>query len=168
MSASMDDDICKKGTTEQGAKDSNSWTHYVLGLGFTFVIAAGVTNYRTVKKEVRYLEKSTDPLHYEKLQLKSQRLASKALALATVVTVPTIGLLVLGVFKLMGVNNLKEFKTRLNEYFPKKPSQGRTEFENLKELADYLVSEDRKVEVRRKKGHHDDSGGIGKGPLDKS
>ncbi|WAR07612.1 hypothetical protein MAR_017570 [Mya arenaria] len=136
MSASMDDDICKKGTTEQGAKDSNSF---------------------------RYLEKSTDPLHYEKL--KSQRLASKALALATVVTVPTIGLLVLGVFKLMG---LKEFKTRLNEYFPKKPSQGRTEFENLKELADYLVSEDRKVEVRRKKGHHDDSGGIGKGPLDKS
>jgi len=42
----------------------------------------------------------------------------------------------------------------MREKFPKKPSVGRTEFKTLKELADYLESEDRKVEQQRRRHAH--------------
>jgi len=42
----------------------------------------------------------------------------------------------------------------MREKFPKKPSVGRTEFKTLRELADYLESEDRKVEQQRRRRAH--------------
>ena len=44
-----------------------------------------------------------------------------------------------------------EFHAKLRTYFPEKEHKGRTEFANLKELADYLISEDRKAELAKRK-----------------
>ena len=44
---------------------------------------------------------------------------------------------------------IREFDAKMREYFPKKPSVGRTEFKDLQDLADYLVSEDRKAEMTK-------------------
>ena len=49
---------------------------------------------------------------------------------------------------------ITEFNAKMREKFPKKPSVGRTEFKTLKELADYLESEDRKVEQQRRRRAH--------------
>jgi hypothetical protein len=45
----------------------------------------------------------------------------------------------------------------LREYFPKKESRGRVDFKNLRDLADYLISEDRKAELAKKKEAKDQS-----------
>jgi len=43
--------------------------------------------------------------------VKTEHLARKSLGIATLITVPAFGLLVFGVFKLMGVKNVSFFKT---------------------------------------------------------
>lgn len=45
----------------------------------------------------------------------------------------------------------------MREYFPQKESKGKVDFKTLKELADYLISEDRKAELAKKKSPEDQS-----------
>lgn len=43
-----------------------------------------------------------------------------------------------------------ELNDKIREYYPKAPPQGRSDFKNLQDLADYLVSEDRKAALEKK------------------
>lgn len=49
------------------------------------------------------------------------------------------------------VSQFRELNERIRDYYPKPPPQGRTEFDSLQDLADYLVSEDRKAEMEKKR-----------------
>ncbi|KAH3735748.1 uncharacterized protein LOC127851485 [Dreissena polymorpha] len=149
MAAPMDKDSIpvSEEKTAVVLKDDRNWTHYLLGLTLAFGVTAGLANYRTIKKESRHLDEAVSNPHLERVHY--QRLTARALGIATIITVPTFGLLVLGVYKLLGVSNIREFDAKMREYFPKKPSVGRTEFKDLQDLADYLVSEDRKAEMTK-------------------
>ncbi|ELT90029.1 hypothetical protein CAPTEDRAFT_206401 [Capitella teleta] len=73
--------------------------------------------------------------------------ALKALGRATLITFTGFGLFCYGIWKMMGVQNAEEFRNKVGTALPRIPkteSKGRTEFENLKDLADYLVDEDTK------------------------
>ncbi|XP_045197414.2 transmembrane protein 242-like [Mercenaria mercenaria] len=110
-----------------------------------------------------YNARRRDPLFFKKMKSDDvapetgTKLASKALAVATILSVSSFGLMVIGFFKLLGVNDFHEFHSKMREYFPKKETKGRVHFKDLRELADYLISEDRKAELAKNKSAKDQS-----------
>ncbi|XP_060584975.1 transmembrane protein 242-like [Ruditapes philippinarum] len=122
--------------------------------GLSVLFGFGLSLYNARRREPNLFKKvNADGISPEEGTV----LATKALAVATVLSVSSFGLMIVGVFKLMGVNNFHEFHAKLREYFPKKESRGRVDFKNLRDLADYLISEDRKAELAKKKEAKDQS-----------
>ena len=75
-------------------------------------------------------------------------LARRALLRATLYSVSGVSLLCFAIWKLSGASDFQEFRHKVGSVLPKikKPSdrQGRTEFENLTELFQYVIDEDNK------------------------
>lgn len=66
----------------------------------------------------------------------------RALAVGTCLSVSTFGLLFFAVYKLFGAKDFKDFVRKIDDAtpkVPKQPSKGRTEFESLRDLADYCI-----------------------------
>lgn len=81
-------------------------------------------------------------------------LARRALLRATLYSVSGFSLLCFGIWKLSGARDFQEFRLKVGSVLPKikKPSdkQGRTEFENLTELFQYVIDEDNKKKLADK------------------
>ncbi|XP_059478109.1 transmembrane protein 242 [Neocloeon triangulifer] len=72
-------------------------------------------------------------------------LAMRALGWGTFYAVTGCGVLFYSVWKMLGVNNLHEFRMKMGNILPRipknDPPQGRTEFENLTDLLRYVSEE---------------------------
>ena len=81
-------------------------------------------------------------------------LARRALLRATLYSVSGFSLMCFGIWKLSGAKDFQEFRHKVGSVLPKikKPSdkQGRTEFENLTELFQYVIDEDNKKKLADK------------------
>ncbi|KAG8231601.1 hypothetical protein J437_LFUL019353 [Ladona fulva] len=97
--------------------------------------------------------KKKDPTFFDKGMLPSRKvpisgssLALKALGIGTVYAFTGCGILFYSIWKILGVNNLQEFRMKVGAMLPKipknDPPQGRTEFENLSDLLTYLSGEE--------------------------
>ncbi|XP_071114375.1 transmembrane protein 242-like [Haliotis cracherodii] len=78
-------------------------------------------------------------------------LAARALGWGSLYSVTGVGLLCFTVWKLMGVHNMKEFTAKMQSIMPKIPkkeSQGRSEFNSIRELFEYLIDEDKKSDKK--------------------
>ncbi|CAB3371411.1 Hypothetical predicted protein [Cloeon dipterum] len=72
-------------------------------------------------------------------------LAMRALGWGTFYAVTGCGILFYGIWKMLGVKDLHEFRTKMGHMLPRipknDPPQGRTEFENLTDLLKYVSEE---------------------------
>ncbi|KAL4233622.1 hypothetical protein ACF0H5_008304 [Mactra antiquata] len=155
MAAPINNDDQGKGTS--ALKDDSSNENKNIDRSLSFIMGTAGISLLCGFGASMYAARRKDPLTFKKL-LPNQNLpdngtmlATKALAYATVISITSCGVLVYGVFKLFGADNFSEFNAKLREYIPKKESKGRTEFKDLKDLADYLVSESRQEDIRKKK-----------------
>lgn len=73
-------------------------------------------------------------------------LAMRALGWGTLYAVAGFSIFCFGIWKLMGVKDLQEFRMKAGSVLPRipknNPPQGRTEFEGLTDLLQYLIDED--------------------------
>ena len=123
------------------------------GIFFTFVTAIGLLSGfgislgSTKKLDSKYYKKGTKQNLYE-LHESGTQLARRALLRASIYSVSGVSLVCLCIWKLSGANNFEEFRQKAGSVLPriKKPkdSEGRTEFENLTELFNYVIEEDKK------------------------
>ncbi|XP_021355337.1 transmembrane protein 242-like isoform X2 [Mizuhopecten yessoensis] len=107
------------------------------------------------------LTKKQDPVYYQKGSLDHSQgkpvtgysVALRAFRLGTLLAFSGVGLISFAVWKTLGVNNMEEFSAAVQSKMPvipkkDKSQQGRSEFESLKDLADYLTEQD---EIKKKK-----------------
>ncbi|XP_069102917.1 transmembrane protein 242-like [Argopecten irradians] len=108
------------------------------------------------------LTKKQDRTSYEKGKLDHANgnpitgysLAARAFRWGTLLAFSGVGLLSFTVWKMLGVHNMEEFTAAVQKKMPIIPKkgeseQGRSNFETLKELADYLEEQD-EIKKRRK------------------
>lgn len=124
------------------------------GLFLTLVTALGVVSgfgfslSSTKKKETKHIRRDKLNQFYN-LQGSGVELARKALLRATFYSVTGFSLFCFSVWKLSGAKNFEEFRFKIGSLLPnikknKDQEQGRTEFNNLTELFQYFIDEDRK------------------------
>ena len=81
-------------------------------------------------------------------------LARKALLRATIYSVSGVSLLCLSIWTLSGARDFNEFRQKIGSLFPRlkrrKENEGRTEFENLTDLFQYVIDEDKKQKEEKK------------------
>lgn len=107
------------------------------------------------------MAKKKDPTMFAKTLIPSREIpetghsfAGRALAWGTFYSVSGFSLLCFGVWKMLGVHNLVEFREKMQSLFPKKQPKNstqneRTEFANLTDLMQYIIDLD--AEEKRKK-----------------
>jgi hypothetical protein len=121
------------------------------GLFFTFVTAFGFLSgfgfslSSTKKKDTLYYNKGAEATLHES----GVELARRALARASLYSVSGFTIFCLGVWLLSGARSFEEFKQKAGSVLPrigksKEEQIGRTEFENLTDLLNYVIDEDRK------------------------
>ncbi|GFO03667.1 transmembrane protein 242 [Plakobranchus ocellatus] len=80
-------------------------------------------------------------------------LATRALARGSLYSVAGFGLFCFTVWKLMGVNNLAEFRYKIGSWMPKIPKKenpGRSDFMTIRDLFNYIIEEDEKEKAAKK------------------
>jgi len=74
-------------------------------------------------------------------------LAARALGWGTLYSVAGCSVLFYGIWKLMGVSDLKEFRVKIGNWLPSvprnNPPQGRTEFSGINDLLQYIIDVDK-------------------------
>eukprot|EP00092_Neocalanus_flemingeri_P021663 GFUD01023500.1.p1 GENE.GFUD01023500.1~~GFUD01023500.1.p1 ORF type:complete len:203 (+),score=72.38 GFUD01023500.1:70-609(+) len=83
-------------------------------------------------------------------------LAAKALGWGTVCAFAGCGLLFFSVWKLMGVNNLREFREKTGNFLPKIPKKAkepgeRTEFSGINDFLTYIIEKDKEEKLIKEK-----------------
>lgn len=79
-------------------------------------------------------------------------LATRALARGSLYSVAGFSLLCFTVWKLMGVNNMSEFRQKMGSILPsipKKDNPGRGDFLTIRDLFNYIIEEDEKEKVKK-------------------
>ncbi|XP_023339951.1 transmembrane protein 242 [Eurytemora carolleeae] len=88
------------------------------------------------------------------LQESGASLATRALGYGTLYAFAGCGLLFFSVWKMMGVNNLTEFRDKVGGILPRirrnDPPQSRTEFTGLNDLMQYLIDKDKEEKEIKK------------------
>ena len=123
------------------------------GLFFTFVTAFGLLSGfglslgATKKQDSKSYSKGVKQ-NIHNLHESGAALARRALLKATIYSVSGFSLFCFSVWKLSGAQNFDEFRFKIGTFLPRitsnKQKEGRTEFENLTELWQYLIDEDEK------------------------
>ncbi|GBM43239.1 Transmembrane protein 242 [Araneus ventricosus] len=100
------------------------------------------------------LAKKRDPVYFFKGMMPTKELpesgsalAMRALGWGTFYAVSGFSIFCFGVWKMMGVKNLEEFRMKVGNALPRIPKSenpGRSEFKNLRELLNYVIEEDKK------------------------
>ncbi|KAK7108211.1 hypothetical protein V1264_015987 [Littorina saxatilis] len=112
---------------------------------FSILGGFGMTIAMAKKKDPSMFTKGLFPTH--ELPESGGNLALRALGWGTFYAVAGVGSFCFVVWKLMGVNNLGEFRQKMGHALPKLPkkeSQGRQEFESIRDLLQYIIDEDEK------------------------
>jgi len=119
--------------------------------GMAFLSGFGSAISSAKKKDADAFDKGVTPT------LKSESgvaFANRALRWGTFYAVTGCGIIFFGIWKLMGVKNLQEFRQKAGEALPRipknNPPQSRTEFENLTDLLQYVIDEDIKVKAENR------------------
>ncbi|CAL8071029.1 unnamed protein product [Orchesella dallaii] len=114
------------------------------GMAFLFGFSGAISTAK--KKDVDAFDKGVTP------SLKSESgvaLASRALRWGTFYAFTGCGILFFGIWKMLGVKNLQEFRQKSGEMLPRipknDPPQSKTEFKNLTDLLQYIIDEDNKA-----------------------
>jgi hypothetical protein len=114
---------------------------------FSILTGFGYSLSATKKKETKDYPKGLEKKLYN-LHESGAELARRALLRATIYSVSGFSIFCFCIWKLSGANSFADFKLKLGTVFPKlsKPTdkQGRTEFENLTELLQFVIDEDKK------------------------
>jgi hypothetical protein len=105
----------------------------------------GLTLTTTKKKETQDLTKPL-PNNIHELRYSGTLLARRALLIATCYSVGGFSLFCFTVWKLSGAKTFEEFRFKVGSFLPKlkKGTEGRTEFDNLTDLFQYVIDEDKK------------------------
>ncbi|XP_015903600.2 transmembrane protein 242 isoform X2 [Parasteatoda tepidariorum] len=100
------------------------------------------------------MAKKKDPVYFLKGMMATKELpesggslAMRALGWGTLYAVTGFSAVCYGIWKLMGVNNLEEFRQKVGKNLPtipKSENPGRSDFKNLRELLNYIISESEK------------------------
>ncbi|CAL1273909.1 unnamed protein product [Larinioides sclopetarius] len=100
------------------------------------------------------MAKKKDPVYFFKGMMPTKELpesggalAMRALGWGTFYAVSGFSIFCFGVWKMMGVKNLEEFRMKVGNTLPRIPKSenpGRSEFKNLRELLNYIIEEDKK------------------------
>ncbi|XP_065164933.1 transmembrane protein 242 [Atheta coriaria] len=108
--------------------------------GMSAVIGFGSTLASAKKSDPKYFNKGVVPTL--EMRETGAMLALRALGWGTFYAFTGCGLLFYGIWKLSGANDLKEFRYKIGSVLPRipknNPPQGRTEFEGLNDLMEYL------------------------------
>ncbi|XP_076308285.1 LOW QUALITY PROTEIN: transmembrane protein 242-like [Tachypleus tridentatus] len=136
----------------KGKMESNKKKEKILGgaflagvAGASLVFGFGMTLAMAKRKDPTFFTKGL--VGSKEVPESGGSLAVRALGWGTLYAVCGFGLFCFGVWKSLGVQNLKEFRQKMGEMLPqipKKEPQGRTEFENLRELLNYVIEESEK------------------------
>ncbi|XP_035702059.1 transmembrane protein 242 isoform X2 [Folsomia candida] len=122
----------------------------VAGMSVVFGFGASVSR----RKEEAFSDKGfSAPSHSHKLE-SGTALATRALKWGTFYAFTGVGLICFTIWKLMGVNDLKEFRLKAGEFLPRIPKnepKGRTEFANLTDLLQYVIDEDNRAKAEKMK-----------------
>ena len=137
----------KEEEEEQKLEKLKAGLFFAVITSFSILTGFGYSVSATKKKETKHYPKELEKkLH--NLHSSGADLARKALFRATLYTFSGFSFFCLGVWKLSGASNFNEFRHKIGGVMPKlsKPSdkQGRTEFENLTDLFQYVIDEDNK------------------------
>lgn len=97
------------------------------------------------------MAKKKDPVYFFKGMVPTKELpesggslAMRALGWGTLYAVTGFSAFCFGVWKLMGVKNLEEFRNKVGNalpHIPRSENPGRSEFKNLRELLNYIIEE---------------------------
>ncbi|CAG7838346.1 unnamed protein product [Allacma fusca] len=117
--------------------------------GASMIFGFGATIASAKKKDPEYFSKGMTPA----LRMETGgSLALRALGWGSFYAVTGCGILFYSIWKLMGVKNLEEFRLKVGNVLPRipknSPPQGRTEFENLTDLLQYIIDEDKKAKEK--------------------
>ncbi|KAF2361678.1 Transmembrane protein 242 [Trinorchestia longiramus] len=98
------------------------------------------------KQEPTLFNKSVTPVPGQATMESGGSLAMRALGRATLYSVSGFAIFCYGVWKLMGVHTMAEFREKMGRTLPavprNEPPQSRTEFSGIRDLLQYLVDED--------------------------
>eukprot|EP00088_Acartia_fossae_P050869 TRINITY_DN5707_c0_g1_i2.p1 TRINITY_DN5707_c0_g1~~TRINITY_DN5707_c0_g1_i2.p1 ORF type:complete len:168 (+),score=30.32 TRINITY_DN5707_c0_g1_i2:39-542(+) len=93
--------------------------------------------------------------HARHLHETGASLATRALGYGTLYAFTGCGILFFSIWKLMGVNNLTEFRDKCGGILPKipknNPPQSRTEFSGLNDLLQYIIDKDKEEKAMKQK-----------------
>jgi len=113
--------------------------------GASIIFGFGMTLAMAKKRDPNFFNKGL--MGSKEIPESGSSLALRALGWGTLYSVSGFSLFCFGVWKLMGVSNLREFREKMQSmmsFVPKKPmeSQGRSDFKNFGELLQYVLDED--------------------------
>jgi hypothetical protein len=136
--------------------NNNKVEKLTAGLYFTFITTIGLLSgfgislVQSKKQDTRHFnkgllqQKQADIIHESGVSF-----ARRALARATIYSVGGFSLFCFSIWKLSGANNFVEFRQKIGSVLPQikktpREQEGRTEFENLTELFQYVIDEDKR------------------------
>jgi len=141
----------------ENKKDDKKVEKLIAGLYFTFITTIGLLSGFGISL---VQSKKQDTKHFNKGLLQQKQadivhesgvtFARRALARATLYSVGGFSLFCFSIWKLSGANNFIEFRQKIGSVLPqiKRPPrehEGRTEFENLTELFQFVIDEDKRL-----------------------
>ena len=122
--------------------------------GLSFLVGFGFTLGRAKKSETKQTSGRLTELQVQSLQKQvklhqeATRLGVRALAWGTFYAVSGVAIFSAVVWKMLGVNDLKEFRAKVGSFLPQitnpDSSVGRNEFNSLTDLIQYIIDEDNK------------------------
>ncbi|XP_054718431.1 transmembrane protein 242-like [Uloborus diversus] len=133
---------------KQKEKESNKLVEstFLLSVTGVSVLAGfGMALAMAKKKDPVYFLKGMSPT--KAVPESGSSLAMRALGWGTLYAVSGFSVFCFGIWKLMGVNNLQEFRQKVGTALPtipKSDNPGRSDFKNLRELLNYVVEESEK------------------------
>ncbi|KAK8743279.1 hypothetical protein OTU49_001347 [Cherax quadricarinatus] len=138
-------------TRDQADKLKYQSAAFLTGVaGVSMLGAFGMTLGMAKKKDPEMFNKGI--MGTRELREAGGALAMRALGWGTLYAVAGFSIFCFGVWKLMGVKDLQEFRMKAGHILPtipkNNPPQSRTEFEGLNDLLQYIIDEDEKKKCK--------------------
>ncbi|XP_046392362.1 transmembrane protein 242 [Ischnura elegans] len=111
--------------------------------GLSMLVGFGTTLAAAKKRDPAFFNRGLIPTR--ELPVSGSALAMKALGIGTLYAFTGCGILFYSIWKIMGVNDLYEFRMKVGSFLPRVPKndppQSRVEFEGLTDLLKYISEE---------------------------
>ncbi|XP_076040637.1 transmembrane protein 242 isoform X2 [Oratosquilla oratoria] len=149
----MEEEIKSQNTTEKDEKFKYKAAAFLTGVtGISMLGGFGMTLGMAKKKDPNMFNKGL--MGTRELHEAGGALAMRALGWGTLYAVSGFAVFCTLIWKLMDVRDLKEFRTKAGNILPRipknDPPQGRTEFEGINDLLQYIIDEDKRKKLQQK------------------